>query len=134
MNILSCSTCPYYYSFLSALSKAKISILSYGMMSYGNNTFGSALTRALETVDFGVAILDESHMIKNRQATRTKRVMKLLKNIRRVILLTGTPTLARPEEVNVFLMTYFTGRVQSAMNTSGHIWADGHGLSLCFAS
>eukprot|EP00794_Sanderia_malayensis_P012105 gene12105-13356_t len=85
---------------IAALSTAKISIISYGLFSFGGHgNFMTGLLKSLEKTKFGIAILDESHMIKNRAATRTKRIEKLVKKIRKVILLSGTPSLARPEEL-----------------------------------
>ena len=50
---------------------------------------------------FGVVIVDESHYMKNRKAARTKALVSVIKRAKRAVLLTGTPALARPEEVGV---------------------------------
>lgn len=47
----------------------------------------------------GMIILDESHYIKNRKAKRTKQLVPLCRASNRVLLLTGTPVLNRPEEL-----------------------------------
>lgn len=46
--------------------------------------------------EFELVILDESHMISNPQAQRTKIINHFVKNIKRVWLLTGTPMTSRP--------------------------------------
>ena len=83
---------------LRSLRNAKISIISYGLISLRNN-LNASLLKTIQDAKFGVTIVDESHYLKNRQSSRTKKIMKLLKGMKRVILLTGTPSLARPEEV-----------------------------------
>jgi SNF2 family DNA or RNA helicase len=59
---------------------------------------------------FGVVIVDESHYMKNRKAARTKALISVIKQAKRAVLLTGTPALARPEEVQIqsFEMNYET--------------------------
>ena len=47
---------------------------------------------------FKMVVVDESHMIKNRAALRTREIMQLLRHAQRVVLLSGTPALARPVE------------------------------------
>lgn len=80
------------------MKTAKINIISYGLISLRNN-LNAALIKGIKNAKIGVGIVDESHFIKNRQTTRTKKILELLKQMDRVILLTGTPSLARPEEV-----------------------------------
>ena len=46
-----------------------------------------------------VAILDESHMIKSGKSARTVAVNAVLKETKRLILLSGTPCLSRPIEL-----------------------------------
>ena len=48
---------------------------------------------------FGFVIVDESHFIKNRTAKRTQAVGRITCAARRVIMLSGTPALSRPEEL-----------------------------------
>ena len=86
--------------FYSALRRAKIHIISYGLISLRNN-LNAALLKGMKEANFGVGIVDESHFIKNRKSSRTQRVVELLRQVKRVILLTGTPSLARPEEVGI---------------------------------
>ncbi|KAM4697925.1 SWI/SNF-related matrix-associated actin-dependent regulator of chromatin subfamily A-like protein 1 [Rhinophrynus dorsalis] len=49
--------------------------------------------------NFKVIIIDESHFLKNVKTARCKAAMPLLKNARRVILLSGTPAMSRPAEL-----------------------------------
>ena len=46
-----------------------------------------------------VAIADEAHYLKNSKAQRTKKLSPILKECKRVILLSGTPALAKPKEL-----------------------------------
>eukprot|EP00826_Nyctotherus_ovalis_P056106 TRINITY_DN7516_c0_g1_i3.p1 TRINITY_DN7516_c0_g1~~TRINITY_DN7516_c0_g1_i3.p1 ORF type:complete len:461 (+),score=131.55 TRINITY_DN7516_c0_g1_i3:104-1486(+) len=55
--------------------------------------------RTIGTQTFHVAIADEAHYLKSRDAKRTKILSPLLMNCKRIILLSGTPMLARPVEV-----------------------------------
>ena len=48
---------------------------------------------------FGTIILDESHYIKTADAARAKNALKLCHTAKKVILLSGTPALARPMEL-----------------------------------
>ena len=45
---------------------------------------------------FDLVIIDESHMIKNPQASRTKLINDICKDINKIWLLTGTPLTSRP--------------------------------------
>ncbi|XP_033624550.1 DNA annealing helicase and endonuclease ZRANB3-like [Asterias rubens] len=77
------------------IPSAKISIIGYGLLRIASKTLVGALTEQ----KFQVVIVDESHYLKNRQAARTKLLVPLLHTAKRVILLTGTPALARPAEL-----------------------------------
>ena len=46
---------------------------------------------------FEVAIVDEAHALKSFDSNRSKVLVPYLSQRRRVILLTGTPALARPK-------------------------------------
>lgn len=48
---------------------------------------------------FKIVVVDESHMIKNRTACRTKEILQIVRQASRPILLSGTPALARPVEL-----------------------------------
>lgn len=56
-------------------------------------------TDKLEERNFGVIIIDESHTFKNFKAKCTTAATTLCKIARRVILLSGTPALSRPNEL-----------------------------------
>lgn len=52
---------------------------------------------------YQLVIVDEAHYIKNRKAIRTKKTLVLLKKIRDILFLTGTPILNKPAEIyNIF--------------------------------
>lgn len=71
----------------------KVVIASYGlapkMVQDGKITPGM----------FQSAIVDESHMLKNKNSIRTKCLLPVLKAARRCVLLSGTPAFARPMEL-----------------------------------
>lgn len=73
------------------ISESKILIVSHDMMS-------RAVDKLLER-NFGVLIVDESHILKNFKAKCTKAATALAKKAKRVILLSGTPALSRPSEL-----------------------------------
>ena len=49
---------------------------------------------------FRAIIFDESHALKSKSTKRTKAVVPILKSATRCLLLSGTPALAKPEEVH----------------------------------
>ncbi|KAL7563289.1 hypothetical protein ACA910_016649 [Epithemia clementina (nom. ined.)] len=51
-------------------------------------------------VYFPTIIADESHNLKQREAQRTKMILPLLQESKRLLLLSGTPALARPVELH----------------------------------
>ena len=53
----------------------------------------------LAEIRMQAVIVDESHYIKNKDAKRTKSLLPLLKHAKHVVLLTGTPALAKPKEL-----------------------------------
>eukprot|EP01022_Parablepharisma_sp_SALTPOND_P029228 TRINITY_DN728_c0_g1_i12.p1 TRINITY_DN728_c0_g1~~TRINITY_DN728_c0_g1_i12.p1 ORF type:complete len:603 (-),score=97.59 TRINITY_DN728_c0_g1_i12:519-2327(-) len=72
-------------------SRSQIYIMSFDM--------AKNVEKLLETRTFNVAIADEAHYLKSRDAKRTKILSPLLMGCKRVILLSGTPMLARPVEI-----------------------------------
>lgn len=67
-------------------------------------TYALASKRAPEMVnDFKVCIADEVHYLKSRDSQRSKALVPLLQNAKRVILLSGTPVLSRPVEAFNFM-------------------------------
>ena len=55
--------------------------------------------KIIQTKNPGIAICDEAHYLKNPDAQRTKTLMPILRSRKRVLLLTGTPALAKPKEI-----------------------------------
>ncbi|CAE8633637.1 unnamed protein product, partial [Polarella glacialis] len=79
--------------------------LEKGSASFHIVTYG-ILTRASPVREFLRAkepcktlVVDESHMIKNRAALRTREILQIAQRATRVLLLSGTPALARPVEL-----------------------------------
>lgn len=77
------------------ISTSKVTILGYGLLT----TDAETLICALNNQNFKVVIVDESHYMKSRNATRSKILLPIVQTAKRAILLTGTPALGRPEEV-----------------------------------
>eukprot|EP01043_Picozoa_sp_COSAG02_P050350 COSAG02_NODE_5167_length_4576_cov_8.229171_4_plen_545_part_00 len=71
-------------------SLAPITIISYDLLPK---------LSASELPEARVIICDESHSLKNRDAARTKAVLPMLLKARRVLLMSGTPSLSRPSEL-----------------------------------
>lgn len=46
-----------------------------------------------------MVIADEAHFLKARDSQRSKNLMPILEQSKRIILMTGTPVLSRPVEV-----------------------------------
>jgi SWI/SNF-related matrix-associated actin-dependent regulator 1 of chromatin subfamily A len=63
---------------------SKISIISYSLLS--------SKKIAKKLIKFQLIILDESHYIKSASSQRSKMLIKLAKDAKKVILLTGTPS------------------------------------------
>ena len=84
-----------------ALRKAPVTIISYGLLTNGKEKerLGSALLAA----GFGVAIADEAHYLKSKDAQRSLLVLPILSQARRCVLCTGTPALNRPVELFTLL-------------------------------
>jgi superfamily II DNA or RNA helicase len=55
--------------------------------------------KCVEAAHFGVVILDESHYIKAGAAKRAQLSLKICRESRRVLLLSGTPAMSRPIEL-----------------------------------
>ncbi|XP_062603453.1 LOW QUALITY PROTEIN: SWI/SNF-related matrix-associated actin-dependent regulator of chromatin subfamily A-like protein 1 [Saccostrea cucullata] len=74
-----------------SLSGHKVCILSYELMA--------KKAKELLEKNFNVVIMDECHLLKNFKTARCKAAMPILKASKRVILLSGTPALSRPQEL-----------------------------------
>jgi SNF2 family DNA or RNA helicase len=72
-----------------------VTVLGYGLLT----TDAETLIDALNNQKFKVVIVDESHYMKSRTATRSKILLPVVQKATRAILLSGTPALGRPEEV-----------------------------------
>uniref|UniRef100_A0A2K6AWE0 Zinc finger RANBP2-type containing 3 n=1 Tax=Macaca nemestrina TaxID=9545 RepID=A0A2K6AWE0_MACNE len=77
------------------ISTSKVTVLGYGLLTADAET----LIDALNNQNFKVVIVDESHYMKSRNATRSRILLPVVQKARRAILLTGTPALGRPEEI-----------------------------------
>lgn len=88
-----------------------VSVLHVQYMTSGKDYIGDVkilivshdmLTRALDKLlerNFGVFIVDESHVLKNFKTKVTRAATELAKRAKRVVLLSGTPALSRPSEL-----------------------------------
>jgi SNF2 family DNA or RNA helicase len=74
-------------------SDTKVVIVSYGLAPK------LAEDKKLVAGMFKCAIVDESHMLKNKNSKRTKGLLPVLAATKRCILLSGTPAFARPMEL-----------------------------------
>ena len=73
------------------IEKQKINIISFDLLVKMLDLFTQ--------LNIKLVIIDESHFIKSKASQRTKAVEELAKTCERVILLSGTPALSRPEEL-----------------------------------
>lgn len=71
----------------------RVVICSYGLVSV------LAESGRLRPGMFPCAIVDESHMLKNKSSKRTTCLLPILMATKRCVLLSGTPALARPAEL-----------------------------------
>ena len=84
--------------------QAKFTIINYDILKNfhtlhdGKSTEEIELDRNLANANFDLAIIDEAHYLKNKDAIRTRIMMELVvnHNIPKVWLLTGTPVANRP--------------------------------------
>ncbi|NXL56141.1 ZRAB3 endonuclease, partial [Chordeiles acutipennis] len=85
---------------------SKVTILGYGLLTSDAQTLVDTLYRQ----NFKVIVVDESHYMKSRNATRSKILLPIVQKAVRAILLTGTPALGRPEELFMQIEALFPGR------------------------
>ncbi|KFP55596.1 DNA annealing helicase and endonuclease ZRANB3, partial [Cariama cristata] len=88
------------------ISTSKVTILGYGLLTSDAQT----LIDALYKQNFKVVVIDESHYMKSRNATRSKILLPIVQKALRAILLTGTPALGRPEELFMQIEALFPRR------------------------
>ncbi|NXY24665.1 ZRAB3 endonuclease, partial [Atrichornis clamosus] len=88
------------------ISTSKVTILGYGLLTSDAQTLVDALYRQ----NFKVVVIDESHYMKSRNATRSKILLPIVQKALRAVLLTGTPALGRPEELFMQIEALFPSR------------------------
>uniref|UniRef100_A0A8C3K6U1 Zinc finger RANBP2-type containing 3 n=1 Tax=Calidris pygmaea TaxID=425635 RepID=A0A8C3K6U1_9CHAR len=88
------------------ISTSKVTILGYGLLTSDAQTLVDTLYRQ----NFKVVVIDESHYMKSRNATRSKILLPIVQKALRAILLTGTPALGRPEELFMQIEALFPKR------------------------
>ncbi|NXJ15347.1 ZRAB3 endonuclease, partial [Odontophorus gujanensis] len=88
------------------ISTSKVTILGYGLLTSDAQTLVDTLYRQ----NFKVVVIDESHYMKSRNATRSKILLPIVQKAIRAILLTGTPALGRPEELFMQIEALFPRR------------------------
>ncbi|XP_071666866.1 DNA annealing helicase and endonuclease ZRANB3 isoform X5 [Patagioenas fasciata] len=88
------------------ISTSKVTILGYGLLTSDAQTLVDTLYRQ----NFKVVVVDESHYMKSRNATRSKILLPIVQKSLRAILLTGTPALGRPEELFMQIEALFPRR------------------------
>ena len=76
---------------------------------------------------FKAVIVDESHSLKSRSTKRTRYVVPLLRAAERVLLLSGTPALARPAELWPQLSVLGSRRGEDGADAPGSPSGDGGG-------
>ena len=72
-------------------SQCCVFILSYNI--------ATRLAGMLSRKAFKIIIVDEAHYLKSRDSLRAKNIIPVLMRTKRILLLTGTPILARPAEI-----------------------------------
>ncbi|NXF81769.1 ZRAB3 endonuclease, partial [Sclerurus mexicanus] len=91
---------------IGGISTSKVTILGYGLLTSDAQTLIDTLYRQ----NFKVVVIDESHYMKSRNATRSKILLPIVQKALRAVLLTGTPALGRPEELFMQIEALFPGR------------------------
>ena len=69
------------------------------IVTYSLFTESSQVASAVRQRQFRVVVVDESHSLRTRDSQRTKLLLPIMKNASRLLLLSGTPALARPVEL-----------------------------------
>ena len=68
----------------------------YTIVSY---SLASKMHHLISRLKFQIVIADEAHYLKSMHSKRALKLVPLLKKFKRVLLLTGTPLLGRPQEL-----------------------------------
>lgn len=69
---------------------------SFTIVSY---SLAQKLAELIDKMKFQIVIADEAHYMKSRESKRSKSLVPILTKIKRVLLLTGTPMLGKPNEI-----------------------------------
>jgi len=69
---------------------------SFTIISY---SMASKLTALIEKMRYSVMIADEAHYLKSQSTNRSKNLVPMMAKVKRILLLTGTPMLGRPNEL-----------------------------------
>ncbi|XP_063789840.1 DNA annealing helicase and endonuclease ZRANB3 isoform X2 [Pseudophryne corroboree] len=88
------------------ISACKVTVLGYGLLTSDAKT----LMNALYKQHFRVVLVDESHYMKSRNASRSQLLLPIVQKATRALLLTGTPALGRPEELYMQIDALFPRR------------------------
>ena len=88
------------------LKEHRVSILNRSKQKMSNEAYFYILSydlvrhilKKLKKMTFDFVILDEAHQIKNKESLRAKKILPLAVRAKRLILMTGTPLLAKPYE------------------------------------
>lgn len=72
----------------------KIVVVTYSLLQKR-----SAVAHALTEANYRCIIADESHNLKQKDSQRSQLILPVLKRAQRLVLLSGTPALARPSEL-----------------------------------
>ena len=83
-----------FYSNPTKRSRIKVVVATYSLLQNR-----SAAAQVLRQFNFQCVIVDESHNLKEKNSQRCQLAMPLMLNAKRLILLSGTPALARPVEL-----------------------------------
>ncbi|KAM5153305.1 DNA annealing helicase and endonuclease ZRANB3 isoform 1-T2 [Mantella aurantiaca] len=88
------------------IASCKVTVLGYGLLT----SVATTLINALYKQHFRVVLVDESHYMKSRNASRSKLLQPIVQRATRALLLTGTPALGRPEELYMQIDALFPKR------------------------
>ncbi|GBM34560.1 SWI/SNF-related matrix-associated actin-dependent regulator of chromatin subfamily A-like protein 1 [Araneus ventricosus] len=95
-----------FHTWLPSLEKHEISVINSGKDHIPNNKVilmsYDLLTKMKDIIvkrKFKSVIFDESHFLKNPKSARTKAAQEIIKIVKRIIMLSGTPALSRPIEL-----------------------------------
>ena len=73
------------------LRRARVTVLTYGLVTNGKER--DRLLQNVASAGFKVAIADEAHYLKSKDAQRSKLLLPVLAAARRCVVLTGAPAL-----------------------------------------